>query len=75
MAKVHIEAFVEELLLTKQSAAGPIFWLKNFGWTDRQEVHQTTTTIDIDPGRDKLSDDQLDQLIAICESLPDPEQG
>ena len=66
-AKTRVEWSVEKMLLKGGQAAGPIFWLKNFGWTDRQEVVQTTTTIDIDPGRDKLSDEQLDRLIAIAD--------
>ena len=38
-AKTRIEAQVEKMLFSGGAAAGPIFWLKNFGWTDKQE-HQ-----------------------------------
>ena len=37
-AKDRVENYVEELLLSSRNPAGPIFWLKNFGWTDRQEI-------------------------------------
>lgn len=38
-AKDFIESQVEERLLSgKQNAAGPIFWLKNFNWSDKQEI-------------------------------------
>ncbi len=37
-AKTRIEEQVEEMLLSGKSPAGPIFWLKNFGWTDKQEL-------------------------------------
>jgi hypothetical protein len=37
-AKCRIGADVEERLLSgEQHAAGPIFWLKNHGWADKQE--------------------------------------
>lgn len=38
----------EQRLNTANSATGPIFALKNFGWTDKQEVDVTT-------GGDKIS--------------------
>lgn len=48
-AKVKIEAYVEELLLSGVPAAGPIFNLKNnYDWNDKQDVslngsmHNTT---------------------------------
>ena len=37
-AKQKVEAAVELLLLEARNPAGAIFWLKNFGWTDRQEI-------------------------------------
>ncbi len=40
-AKLRIEMAYEESIHGK-NAAGPIFALKNFGWTDRQEVDQKT---------------------------------
>ena len=35
-----IEAFYEEQLIGNH-AAGPIFWLKNRGWSDKQEFEHT----------------------------------
>lgn len=40
-AKGRIEAQVEEMLLTNKAPGGAIFWLKNFGWSDKQE-HELT---------------------------------
>lgn len=40
-AKLRIEMEYEEALRGK-NAAGPIFALKNFGWTDKQEIDQKT---------------------------------
>lgn len=37
-AKQRCEDYVEKLLLSGKSPAGPIFWLKNAGWTDKQEI-------------------------------------
>ena len=76
-AKDRVENYVEELLLTSKNPAGPIFWLKNFGWTDRQEIVGAggSSVIDVyDPGREKLTDEVLDQLITFGKSLANPEQ-
>lgn len=35
-AKLRVENFYEERLLSGRNAAGPIFALKNFGWRDEQ---------------------------------------
>ena len=77
-AKDRMENYVEELLLTSKNPAGPIFWLKNFGWTDRQEIVGAggSPVIDVyDPGREKLTDAKLAELIAMCESHANREQG
>jgi len=37
-AKTAIEAYHEGKLSDNKQAAGHIFWLKNYGWADRQEV-------------------------------------
>lgn len=68
-AKVRVENYVEELLLSSRSPGGPIFWLKNFGWSDRQELNVSGgMDIDVnDPGREKLTDDDLKRLIALLE--------
>lgn len=40
-AKTKIESAYEQALFGR-NAAGPIFALKNFGWTDKQEIDQKT---------------------------------
>jgi len=37
-AKWRVEAAVELLMLKAKNPAAMIFWLKNFGWSDRQEL-------------------------------------
>ena len=37
-AKNVVKQSVEEALLSGANPGGYIFWLKNFGWTDRQEI-------------------------------------
>ena len=37
-AKDRVEHYVEKLLLTSRNSNGPIFWLKNFDWTDQREL-------------------------------------
>ena len=37
-AKTRVEWSVEKMLLKGGQAGGPIFWLKNFGWTDKVDV-------------------------------------
>ena len=68
-AKDRVENYVEELLLSSRNPAGSIFWLKNFGWSDRQELNLSGgMDVDVnDPGREKLTDDVLDKLIALLE--------
>ena len=41
-ARLLIEMEYEQRLNTANSATGPIFALKNFGWSDKQEVDLTT---------------------------------
>lgn len=43
-AKLRIEESYEQALFNK-NAAGPIFALKNFGWTDKREIEVKGTTI------------------------------
>lgn len=40
-ARLRIEAFYEQALLSR-AAVGAIFALKNFGWSDRQQVDHTS---------------------------------
>lgn len=37
-AKLKVEAYAEKMLFVGKSAAGPIFALKNFGWSDKTET-------------------------------------
>lgn len=37
-ALTHIEASVESIMLQGKAQAGSIFWLKNHGWHDKQEI-------------------------------------
>ena len=43
-ARSRIEQQVEEILLSGKSQAGAIFWLKNAGWTDKQEIEVNDVT-------------------------------
>lgn len=63
-ARLFIENEYEEMLQTGNTT-GAIFALKNFGWTDKQEIDQRTTLEDnrIDPS--KLTDDELRTLAEI----------
>lgn len=63
-ARLKIEAFYEQCL-TKQSPAGAIFALKNFGWSDKQEIEQKTTIEDERIDESKLTDEELRTLIEI----------
>lgn len=40
-AKLRVEHYAEKQLYMGKSAAGPIFALKNFGWSDKTEVDNT----------------------------------
>lgn len=50
---------------------GAIFALKNMGWSDRQDIALSGGVQITDPGRAKLTDEQLDRLIALAESSGD----
>jgi hypothetical protein len=63
-AKMIVENAYEIGLMHAKSAAGPIFALKNFGWSDKQELHHTgdgsaAMTVQIDKGD---LQDILDQI-------------
>lgn len=48
-AKARIESGYEQQLFNKQGVVGAIFTLKNnYGYVDKQEVEQTTKTINVD---------------------------
>lgn len=40
-AKLRVEEYAERQLYLGKSAAGPIFALKNHGWSDKQQVEQS----------------------------------
>jgi hypothetical protein len=40
-AKQRVEAYAEEQLYRASAQAGPIFALKNFGWSDKSSVEMT----------------------------------
>lgn len=43
-ARLKIEHHAEKLLLSRPSnSAGPIFALKNYGWTDKQEIEHSAS--------------------------------
>lgn len=47
-ARLYIESDYEQNL-RKHGRAGDIFGLKNFGWTDKQEIEQTITEYKVNP--------------------------
>ncbi len=57
-AKWRVEAAVELLMLKAKNPAAMIFWLKNFGWSDRQEL-EVSGSLDLAgrlrAGRDRLA--------------------
>lgn len=40
--KTIVEEYAERMMYLGKNAAGPIFALKNFGWSDKQEIDHTT---------------------------------
>lgn len=63
--KTVCESYAEKRAFSRSgNAAGPIFCLKNFGWTDTQTVNLNKTVELPDPGRSKLKDSDIDKLIA-----------
>lgn len=54
-----------EARLQGNNPTGAIFWLKNAGWTDKQEIDQKSTIIDQRIDLSKLTDDQLRVLAEI----------
>lgn len=53
-ARLHVESIYESKLHSN-NAAGPIFALKNFGWSDKQEVeHSGKVTLNFSPDYEKL---------------------
>lgn len=63
-AKARIANEYEKRLI-KRGNAGDIFALKNFGWTDKQEIEQTTRMINVKD--EELQDDIAQELANIEE--------
>ena len=48
----HVKAIIEdyaESQLYSRNVAGAIFWLKNYGWSDRPEGQDTTVLVSVSP--------------------------
>lgn len=63
-SKLRVEAAYEQALFGK-NAAGPIFALKNFNWTDKQEIDQKTEhsgSVSHEIDYSKLSDQALREI-------------
>jgi hypothetical protein len=60
-ARLRIENSYE-IALRFNNPTGAIFALKNFGWTDKQEVEQKTTITDDRIDESKLTDEELRTL-------------
>lgn len=59
--KIMCENYAERMLFIKGNPAGPIFALKNYRWTDTQQV-ETKKTIEV-TGLEDLDDEKLDEFI------------
>lgn len=55
------ENYAERMLFIKGNPAGPIFALKNYRWTDTQQV-ESKKTFEV-TGLEDLNDEELDQFI------------
>lgn len=62
--RLFIEQHYEEMLQVGNTT-GAIFALKNFGWTDKQEIDQKTTLKDERIDTSSLTDDELRALVEI----------
>jgi len=72
-ARMRVENGYENKLLDAKNPTGPIFALKNMGWTDRQEIDQKTehsgsVTHTID--HSKLSDAALREIASLNQPPP-----
>lgn len=63
-ARLFMES-VYEKALSKGNCTGAIFALKNFGWSDKQEIEQNTTIKDERVDLAKLTDEELRILTEI----------
>lgn len=63
MAKQRIAGNVEQIMLSGKAQAGCIFWLKNHGWSDKQEIEVNDIS--------KLSKDELiDKVKSLASIVP-----
>lgn len=62
-ARLHVENSYEKNLLSR-NAVGAIFALKNFGWSDKQEIVNTNYNHDEEINYDELSDSALEEIAA-----------
>lgn len=62
-ARLHIENSYEQALLSK-NCVGAIFALKNFGWSDKQEIVNTNFNHDEEINYDELSNAALEEIAA-----------
>ena len=46
-ARLRLEEYYEKLLVLLKNPGGPIFWLKNAGWTDQQQIEHSGTISNI----------------------------
>ena len=63
-ALIRIETIYEQMLFSR-NPAGSIFALKNFGWSDKQEIDQRTILQDNRINESNLSDEDLRTLAEI----------
>ncbi len=73
-ARAFIEHEYEKRLVTNSSAAGPIFALKNFNWSDQQQLSVTSDSKVEHSGAVALTVD-LDFSDIIAASVDEPRQG
>ena len=62
--RLFMESWYESRL-QGNNPAGSIFWLKNAGWSDKQEIDQTSTIKDERIDSSKLTEDELRILAEI----------
>jgi len=63
-ARAKVESSVEERLFDGKNAAGPIFWMKNHGWSDTQKLELTGADGGpVDVRIAGMTDAELEQLL------------
>ena len=64
-AKAKCEAYAEKQAFISRNPAGSIFLLKNYGWTDRQDINVNASIQPIGVDLSLLSDEELQTLKAL----------